>query len=71
MSGMLKPKIDNKTPAAAPTAPKIEAPQRELGGEADNQEQIRKKRGRSSLRIDPQTGGVNSKGGNGINVPMK
>lgn len=66
---MPKPKMP-KPGAAAPTPVQAEAPVRELGDEERNQEQ-RKKRGRASLRIDPQTGGVGGKGGSGINVPMK
>lgn len=66
---MMKPKVP-PPPAAAPSAPKLEAPKRELGDEV-SREDLRKKKGRNSLRIDPQSGGVNSKGGNGINVPMK
>ena len=71
MSNMFKPKINNATPAAAPVPQQIEAPNRELGGEDERREDLKKKKGRSSLRIDPQTGGVNSSGGQGINVPMK
>lgn len=70
MTKMFKPKIENKTPAAAPAAPKIEAPKRELGDEGERKQLMRRKKGRNALRIDPQTGGV-PKGGQGINVPMK
>ena len=70
MSGLFKPKIEKQTSGAAPLAPRIEAPNRELGDEGDRKD-TRKRKGRNSLRIDPQTGGVNSKGGAGINVPMK
>jgi hypothetical protein len=68
---MLKPKITNKTPAPAPEPMKLEAPERKLGGEDERREDVRKRKGRSSLRIDPQTGGVSSNGGAGINIPMK
>lgn len=70
MTKMFAPKVKTPSPAPAPAAPKIEKPQRELGDEADSQE-LRKKRGRNALRIDPQTGGVAGGGGQGINVPMK
>jgi len=60
-----------KPRAQAPTPMNLEPPRRELGDEERNQEQ-RKKRGRNSLRIDPNSaGGASSKGGAGINVPMK
>lgn len=71
MTGLLKPKINNATPAAAPTPKTLEAPRRELGDEVRITEEARKRKGRSSLRIDPQTGGVGGTGGQGINVPMK
>lgn len=71
MSNMFKPKISNKTPAQAPQIKKLETPDRELGDEDDRKKEARARLGRNSLRIDPQTGGVNSKGGQGINVPMK
>ncbi len=70
MTKMFTPKITTQTAAAAPTVNKIEAPKRELGGD-DKEDPLRKRKGRNALRIDPQTGGVNSNGGNGINVPMK
>lgn len=56
--------------APAPVAPRIEPPSRELGGD-ERSEPVKKKRGRASLRIDTQSIGMNSKGGAGINVPMK
>jgi len=59
-----------KPGAAAPTPVVKEAPVRELGDEERSKEQ-RKKRGRASLRIDPQSGGVSSNAGAGINVPQK
>lgn len=71
MTKMFKPKINNKTPAPPPPTPKIEPPKREIGGEDDQKASLRKKRkGRSALRIDPQTGGVPN-GGQGLNIPMK
>ena len=71
MSKMFKPKITNNTPAPAPQPQQLEAPDRKLGDEDERNEDARKRKGRNSLRIDPQTGGVNSKAGQGINVPMK
>lgn len=69
MSGPSAPKM--KTPAPPPPMPTMDAPRRELGDEKRVTEIERKKRGRSALRIDPQTGGVSSRGGAGINIPMK
>ncbi len=69
---MSAPKI-NTPPPSAPPAPAV-APalaSRQLGDEERAREDVRRKRGRNSLRIDPQSGGVNSAGGSGINVPMK
>lgn len=70
MSKLFKPKIP-PPPAAAPPAALAEAPVQEIGGNDEVAQNKRKKRGRNSLRIDPQTGGVPSGGGAGINVPMK
>ena len=70
MSKMFKPKLP-APPAAAPPAASNEAPVQELGGQSEARQDQRKKRGRSALRIDPQTGGVPSGGGSGVNVPMK
>lgn len=70
MSGVFKPKIP-KQPARAPDAPALEAPQREIGGSNPTQQaQLRKRRGRGALRIDPQTGGVGSRN-TGLNIPQK
>ena len=69
---MSKPSIPAyKPPAAAPAPPSIEVAKRELGSERSYSEEQRKRKGRKSLRIDPQTGGISSKGGAGINIPMK
>lgn len=69
---MSKPSIPAyKPPAAAPAPASIEVAKRELGGEDDFTAEQRKRKGRKSLRIDPQTGGVSGKGGAGINIPMK
>jgi hypothetical protein len=71
MSKMFKPKINTPAAAQAPTAPKAEAPRRELGGEKAQDLQKKRKRGRNSLRIDPQSGGLGGGGKSGVNVPMK
>lgn len=71
MSKLFKPKINTPQSAAAPAQPTLEAPVQELGGNDEVKLQQRKKKGRNALRIDPQTGGVPSGGGSGINVPMK
>lgn len=68
MTKLFRPKIDTKTPAAAPDVPTIEAPKQELGG--DKTPVQRRKAGRNALRIDPQIRG-NTRDGNGINVPLK
>jgi len=69
MTKMFRPKINNPATPAAP-AQDVSPPRRELGGgsEADKRKQRRK--GRNSLRVDPQSGGVRSSG-SGVNVPMK
>lgn len=69
MTKMFKPKINSSTPARLPDPAPLEAPKQKLGGE-DEDKLDRRKRGRSALRIDPQTGGV-AKTGTGLNIPMK
>ncbi|WP_422049722.1 hypothetical protein [Shimia sp.] len=69
---MSRPKASNYTPPApAPAPPVQDIATRELGSEERPSEAKRRKKGRQSLRIDPQTGGVSSRGGAGINIPMK
>lgn len=70
MTGMLKPKINTKTPAPPAPLPKPETPKRELGGERERTDFLRKKKGRNALRIDPQVGGVAATR-QALNVPMK
>ena len=68
---MSRPKITTQTAAATAPIFKPEAATRQLGDEERNTQEARKRKGRSSLRIDPQSGGVASAAGAGINVPQK
>lgn len=69
MTNVFKPKTNKSTPAAAPPIKKIEPPQRKLGSEDDADQNLRRRRGKGSLRIDLQTGG-NGLSKTGINVPQ-
>ena len=66
-----KPKIP--TPAAAPPAADITPAEQKLGSnDARSNEQMRRKKGRASLRIDLQHGGSGmSPGATGVNIPTK
>ena len=70
---MSKPKVpEYKPPAAAPAPISTEVAKRAIGGSDTYSDEKRKRRGRKSLRIDPQTGGLGALAGRaGINIPMK
>lgn len=69
MTNMLKPKINQQAQTPPPPSAEAKAPVRELGDERRDAQKLKQK-GRSSLRIDPQTGGSGASR-TGINVPMK
>ncbi len=63
-----KPKIPPPT-AAAPAQPNLDPARRELGGGDEKAAAVvKRKKGRSGLRIDLQNGGMG--GGTGANVPL-
>ena len=70
---MSKPKVQQYAPPAAAPAPiNTEIAKRSIGGDDDEfTKEKRKRKGRKSLRIDPQTGGMGASGRSGINIPMK
>ncbi len=73
MTKLFRPKIDTPKLAQAP-APisDTKTPRQELGADNETTTANRRRRGRNSLRIDPQLGGAGvSAGSSGLNIPMK
>lgn len=69
----LKPKVNVPNPAAAPPTPDLTPPDQKIGKEnSTSAGELRRRKGRSALRIDLQHGGSGlSAGQTGVNVPQR